>query len=137
MNVKSRTWRKCRLLNRTLVQFSARISYRLLWSTQIRAVPNKKWVPSEYNGFVPPNGPRGFRNQSGKTVIASRFLEPGRFSEGLATVQVGPWQKFARHRLDDPAYYHPENYAYIDRSGNWRTIRRKLSMLCRSESLTG
>jgi hypothetical protein len=74
-------------------------------------------VPTEYNGFVPPNSPWGFRDQNGKTVIASGLLEPGRFSEGLAVVEVGPSQMFAPHRPDQPAFYHPQSYAYIDRSG--------------------
>lgn len=75
-------------------------------------------VPAEYNGFAPDNSPWGYRDQSGKTIISTKLSDPGRFSEGLATVKAKPTNFFSGHDRNDPTFYHPDNFSYIDKTGN-------------------
>jgi len=59
----------------------------------------------------------GYRDRQNKSVIPPRFVEAERFSEGLAVVSEGG-PSFRNISRNDPRFYHPSDYFYIDKTGN-------------------
>jgi len=88
------------------------------YSEGLAAVPEpESWIPTTHNGIIPTNSPWGFRDETGKRIIPSKLAAPGRFSEGLATIEVQATNTLRSIDHNNPSFYHPENYSYIDKTG--------------------
>ena len=58
----------------------------------------------------------GYADKNNKVIIKPQFIEAHQFSEGLAAVCLKNPQ-LGRNRPDEPRFYHPQDYSYIDKTG--------------------